>query len=189
MKKLKETRTHSGAFFFGLLFMASLLLSGPASFANSECEKSFVVNSPGAGSGVLASVATSNQSTSLNHAPNSPESVYVLKFDTGAGFVRVVAGRIFMVERDASGETQTVEVFHDRGVGIYSGSDVFYPISWPAETKASHQLRKVFGQRGYEQVQLIARDGSGLRFIARNERGELGVYRQNELFPLASSQR
>ncbi len=120
---------------------------------------------------------------------NKSSEVYVLKFDVGAGFVRVVKGRIFMADRDSVGNVTSVEVFHDRGTGTYAASDIFYPINWPSQSQRRHQWRKVQGPNGYTPVQLIAADRDGVRFIGRTEHGDLKFYQAHELFPLASSNR
>ncbi len=116
-------------------------------------------------------------------------TVYVLKFDSGAGFVRVAPGRIFMVDRDSSGRVASVEVFHDRGSGKYSPNDVFYPIQWPADSPLKYQWRKALGRNGFTPVQLIAAASDGVRFVGRSESGDLKLYKSSELFPLASSNR
>lgn len=122
-------------------------------------------------------------------ASSASAAVYVLKFDTGAGFNRVVSGRIFMVERDSNGEARQVEVFHDRGNGVYAAEDVFHPIQWPSQSLSRHQWRKALGRDGYTAVQLIAADSAGHRFIGRNRQGDLKLYQSHELFPLGSSNR
>ena len=122
--------------------------------------------------------------TSSNSSP-----VFVLKFDVGAGFVRVVSGRVFMAERDSSGDVTSVEVFHDRGTGRYDAADVFHPINWPSHLAQKHQWRKALGRDGYTRVHLIAADRDGVRFIGRTEQGDLKFYQAHELFPIASSNR
>lgn len=124
-------------------------------------------------------------------AETSPNSspVFVLKFDVGAGFVRVVSGRMFMTERDSLGNVTSVEVFHDRGTGRYDAADVFHLINWPSHLAQKHQWRKALGRDGYARVHLIAADRDGVRFIGRTEQGDLKFYQAHELFPIASSNR
>ncbi|MDZ4084672.1 MAG: hypothetical protein U1E10_17150 [Bdellovibrionales bacterium] len=157
------------SFFVASLFVALALLVPKGAMAAASCEDSFKTPSEGASA--------------------ASEVVYVLKFDTGAGFNRVVSGRIFMVERDSNGEANRVEVFHDRGTGIYAAGDVFHPIRWPSRSLPRHQWRKALGLDGYTPVQLIAADSSGHRFIGRNRQGALKLYQSHELFPLGSSNR
>ncbi len=130
------------------------------------------------------SATISSENSSVNSSP-----VFVLTFDVGAGFVRVVSGRIFMAERDSSGNVTSVEVFHDRGTGRYDAADVFHPINWPSHLAQKHQWRKALGRDGYTRVHLIAADRDGVRFIGRTEQGELKFYQAHELFPIASSNR
>lgn len=154
------------------------------------CEASFKTLS--ADEAVLnssVSNSTALSSSALVSSALDSSAVYVLKFDPGAGFIRVVTGRIFIVDRDSNGEAKTVEVFHDRGTGTYGTEDVFHPIAWPSHSQPRHQWRKVLGPAGFTRVQLIAADSSGHRFIARTPQGDLRYFQSHELFPLASSNR
>jgi hypothetical protein len=108
--------------------------------------------------------------------------VYVQMFDTGAGRVRVVRGRVDMAEHGADGQAVRYEIFHDRGRGTYLAQDVFYPIE-------PHWV-KVHGRTGYDPVVLVAELRDRSRVIGRNEQGELRVFRRDrDIFPIYVSDR
>lgn len=165
------------SFFIASLVVAFALFAPMAVLAAPSCEDSF------------NEVLNSRFDSQSENASSASSAIYVLKFDTSAGFNRVVSGRIFMVERDSNGEPQRIEVFHDRGTGVYAAGDIFHPIQWPSYSLPRHQWRKALGLDGYTEVQLIAADSSGRRFIGRNQQGDLKLYHSHELFPLDSSNR
>lgn len=108
--------------------------------------------------------------------------VYVLKFDAGAGFLRLARGRIDTAEYDLKGVPVRYEIFHDRGRGVYSAADVFLPME--------PRWVNVPGRMGYSPVLLLAGTRGGLSFVGRDERGELQVYnRDQHIFPIYSSHR
>ncbi len=152
----------------------------------------FFATSSSATASMSAACETSFKAVESNFASplaSVPSTVYVLKFDAGAGYVRVVSGHIFMVDRDSSGSMTSVEVLHDRGSGRYEVGDVFHPLNWPSYSVPKHQWRKALGLDGFTPVHLIAADRAGVRFIGRTQRGDLKLYQAHELFPLASSDR
>lgn len=150
----------------------------------------FSATSSLAAGSLVANCETSFKFVELNSGTHSaPSPVYVLKFDAGAGVVRVLSGHIFMAERDSTGSMTSIEVFHDRGSGRYNAADVFRPLNWPLHSRPIYQWRKALGPDGYTPVHLIAGDRDGVRFIGRTEQGDLRFYHALELFPLDSSER
>lgn len=126
-----------------------------------------------------AFLGTSNASPL--HASQHSSEIYVKFYDTGAGVVRVVRGRVDVAEYAADGSLARVEVFHDRGRGVYSHQDVYYPIesNWV----------KVHGRISYQLVELLAGTPDGKRFVGRDQTGALRAFHAEQIFSRDSSDR
>jgi hypothetical protein len=145
-----------------------------------------VVQLPGCETAIAAgdrcdSVFLNTSNARPHPAAQLSSEVYVKFYDSGAGIVRVVRGRVDVADYTADGSLERVEVFHDRGRGVYFQQDVFYPIE-------SHWV-KVHGRTSYEVIELLAKTLDGKRFVGRGQLGALEAFQIDQIFSRDSSER